>query len=90
MAIKDSEEDTETKSVNVQGSWFGGEGGRVGETQIAKSRIIRYRGTLIFWRPKLIDVKCSSVEVITHEENKIYKMIKCCSLLIKEDIGKLL
>lgn len=63
---------------------------RVGETQIAKSRIIRYRGTLIFWRPKLIDVKCSSVEVITHEENKIYKMIKCCSLLIKEDIGKLL
>lgn len=67
-----------------------GRGWSEGETQIAKSRIIRYRGTLIFWRPKLIDVKCSSVEVITHEENKICKMIKCCSLLIKEDIGKLL
>lgn len=26
MSIKDSEEDTETKSVNVQGSWFGGAG----------------------------------------------------------------
>lgn len=67
-----------------------GRGEVEGETQIAKSRIIRYRETLIFWRPKLIDVKCSSVEVITHEENKICKMIKCCSLLIKEDIGKLL
>lgn len=33
MSIKDSEEDTETKSVNVQGSWFGGPGsGRGGES----------------------------------------------------------
>jgi len=69
---------------------LGGVGRGEGETQIAKSRIIRHRGTLIFWRPQLIDVKCSSVEVITHEENKICKMIKCCSRLIKEDIGKLL
>lgn len=30
MSIKDSEEDTETKSVIVQGSWFGGEGGKSG------------------------------------------------------------
>lgn len=73
----------------MQGPWIGGEGQGEGETQIAKSRIISYRGTLIFWRPKLIDVKCSSVDVIAHEENKICRMIKCCSLLIKEDIGKL-
>lgn len=73
----------------MQGLWIGGEGQGEDEIQIAGSRIIRYRGTLIFWRPKLIDVKCSSVEVITHEENKICKMIKRCSLLIKEDIGKL-
>lgn len=55
-----------------------GRGQGAGDTRRKGQNNQTQRDSDLLERPKLRDVKCSSVEVITQEENKICKMIQRC------------